>query len=115
MSTGRINSKHIETMFRYITKSIKKKTGYIKKNIILNKTLTKKATGIRMGKGKGEIKDIVCSLNKGDHMFEINMFKKQLTNIRPFISACKRSATLARIIHNYKLQTIRLNSFIQYT
>jgi large subunit ribosomal protein L16 len=114
ISTGRINTKQIESMTRFISKKIKKQTGYTVKNITLNKTLTKKPTGIRMGKGKGDIKDIISYVSKGSNLFEINRYKKLTYNISFLQKACKRSPIDSKIIFNYKTQANIFNPSIQY-
>jgi large subunit ribosomal protein L16 len=115
MSIGKINTKQLESMSKHLTKRIKKKIGYVYNKITLNKTLTKKPTGIRMGKGKGEIKDIINYINRGKYLFEINLFKKKAYDIIGLINACKRSPIQTEIIYNYKVQTNRINKYIQFT
>lgn len=68
---GYLNEKQIESARRVIVRHISK-IGKIFIKIIPNTPITKKATGSRMGKGKGKIKGYVFYGRPGNTLFSIS-------------------------------------------
>jgi large subunit ribosomal protein L16 len=44
--------------------------------VSLNKTITSKPKGVRMGKGKGSINQSVCYISRGEIVFELSQINK---------------------------------------
>lgn len=70
LTNGLLSSIILEASRKTIRKKLKK-IGNIKINIFPNIPLTKKSSGIRMGKGIGNISKWVCPLKKGIILFEL--------------------------------------------
>jgi len=68
---GKINNKQIESVRKVLKRSLK---GYGKfwLNIFSTIPATKKSEGVRMGKGKGNIKFWFATVSKGNILAEIN-------------------------------------------
>ena len=64
VEVGKLNNKQIESL-RKTLKRLLKSQGKYWLNIFPNKTITKKSEGIRMGKGKGNLKFWYSSISKG--------------------------------------------------
>lgn len=80
-----LTDKQIETLYRSLNKIIKK-TGQIKLKIFSNIPVTKKATGVRMGKGKGVVDHWIFKTKPGCVLCEI-----QTNNLNIAIKALKYS------------------------
>lgn len=75
--SGRISSKQLTACKLTINKIIKKQ-GQLIIRAFADTPLTKKPTGIRMGKGKGNIDTWIYKAKAGAILFEINTFAKVL-------------------------------------
>lgn len=71
IEAGRLSSKNINTCKQTINKIIKK-YGILNINIFANTPITNKPLEIRMGKGKGAVKEWVAKIKPGTILFEIN-------------------------------------------
>jgi large subunit ribosomal protein L16 len=71
LSCGRVTSKQLVTLRQSIKKILKKK-GKLKINIFSATPITKKAIGVRMGKGKGNVDHWVFKLRVGVILCEIS-------------------------------------------
>ena len=71
LEAGKINNKQIELLRRTLRRLLKLQ-GKFWLNVYPNKNKTKKSEGIRMGKGKGNIKFWYGSISKGVVILEIS-------------------------------------------
>jgi large subunit ribosomal protein L16 len=75
LEKGRLTQSQMEACFKVITKTIKGdkrlKKGVIKSNFNLTVPVTKKSTGVRMGKGKGNVNSWVFPVSCGRVLFEL--------------------------------------------
>lgn len=75
LEKGRLTQSQMEACFKVISKIIKGdkrlKKGVIKANFNLTAPITKKSTGVRMGKGKGNVNSWVFPVNCGRVLFEV--------------------------------------------
>ncbi|MGX7582709.1 50S ribosomal protein L16 [Candidatus Vidania fulgoroideorum] len=71
ISAGRLKSNQIEAGRKVLAKIIKK-TGKILVRIKPNTAITKKPIEVRMGSGKGEIKEKVYKVKPGNIIYEVN-------------------------------------------
>lgn len=71
VEAGKLNNKQIESL-RKTLKRLLKSQGKYWLNLFPNKTITKKSEGIRMGKGKGNLKFWYSSISKGAVIAEIS-------------------------------------------
>jgi large subunit ribosomal protein L16 len=90
LGAGKVNNKQIE-LLRKTLKRLLKFQGKFWLNVYPNKNTTKKSEGIRMGKGKGDIKFWYASVSKGVILLEIagcswNQIKKVTQQIRNKLS-----------------------------
>ena len=90
LAAGKVNNKQIE-LLRKTLKRLLKFQGKFWLNVYPNKNTTKKSEGIRMGKGKGNIKFWYASVSKGVILLEIagcswNQIKKVTQQIRNKLS-----------------------------
>lgn len=90
LEAGKINNKQIELLRRTLRRLLKLQ-GKFWSNVYPNKNKTKKSEGIRMGKGKGNIKFWYGSISKGVVILEIsgcswNQIKKVTQQIRNKLS-----------------------------
>ena len=90
LGAGKVNNKQIE-LLRKTLKRLLKFQGKFWLNVYPNKNTTKKSEGIRMGKGKGNIKFWYASVSKGVILLEItgcswNQIKKVTQQIRNKLS-----------------------------
>ena len=90
LGAGKVNNKQIE-LLRKTLKRLLKFQGKFWLNVYPNKNTTKKSEGIRMGKGKGNIKFWYASVSKGVILLEItgcswNQIKKVTQHIRNKLS-----------------------------
>ena len=70
VESGRLNSKQLETLFKTLTKYIKK-SGKVLLKIFPQTPLTKKPIEVRMGKGKGNISHWIAKIKAGTIICEI--------------------------------------------
>lgn len=98
LKNGRLTVKQLELARQKISKYIKKKERmWIRTRA--NKPLTNKPQGIRMGKGKGDIKQWVACVKAGDILFELSlMSEKQAFAI--LIPILKKLPLPAKIVSN---------------
>ena len=90
VESGKLNNKQIESL-RKILKRLLKSQGKYWLNLFPNKTITKKSEGIRMGKGKGNLKFWYSSVSKGSVIAEMNgcswgKIKKVMWHVRNKLS-----------------------------
>ena len=71
VEAGKLNNKQIESLGK-ILKRLLKSQGKYWLNLFPNKTITKKSEGVRMGKGKGNLKFWYSSISKGAVLAEIS-------------------------------------------
>ncbi|MDN5248010.1 MAG: 50S ribosomal protein L16 [Wolbachia endosymbiont of Tyrophagus putrescentiae] len=71
MESGRIQSKHIETARRVITRTLKR-SGKVWIRIFPDTPVSKKPADVRMGKGKGSVEFWVFKAKPGRILFEIS-------------------------------------------
>lgn len=71
LSFGKITSKQLITLRQSIKKIIKKK-GKLKINAFSSIPVTKKSTGVRMGKGKGTVEHWIFKIKPGFILCEIS-------------------------------------------
>jgi large subunit ribosomal protein L16 len=71
VEAGNLNNKQIESL-RKTLKRLLKSQGKYWLSLFPNKTITKKSEGIRMGKGKGNLKFWYSSVSKGTVIAEIS-------------------------------------------
>ena len=71
MEPGRIQSKHIETARRVISRTLKR-SGKVWIRIFPDTPISKKPADVRMGKGKGSVEFWVFKVKSGRIMFEIS-------------------------------------------
>lgn len=76
-SSGRLTSKHLESIRQAITKIIKK-SGRLIINIFPHTPITKKPVEVRMGKGKGNVNAWVAKVKTGVTICEIEISKFSL-------------------------------------
>lgn len=77
---GIITSQHLESIRRSIRKKLKKKAK-IFSHIFPHLPLTKKSQGLRMGKGKGNVKKWVSLVDKRCLLFEIRGVKNRTLKV----------------------------------
>ena len=90
LEAGKLNNKQIE-LLRKTLKRLLKLQGKFWLKVYPNKNITKKSEGIRMGKGKGNVKFWYGSVSKGVVILEItgcswNQIKKVTQQIRNKLS-----------------------------
>ncbi|NUY39602.1 50S ribosomal protein L16 [Wolbachia endosymbiont of Litomosoides brasiliensis] len=71
IEAGRLQSKHIETVRRVISRTLKR-SGKIWVRIFPDIPVSKKPTDVRMGKGKGSVEFWVFKAKPGRVLFEIS-------------------------------------------
>lgn len=76
LDTGRLSTKQIETCIQTLRKKLKPLDAKIWVRINPNISVTKKASSVRMGKGKGAIDRYVAFVRKGQVLFEISKINK---------------------------------------
>ena len=74
---GRITSRQIEAARRAITHKIKR-AGRVWIRVFADKPVSQKATGVRMGKGKGNPEFFVAELKPGKVLYELEGVNEQL-------------------------------------
>ncbi|QSW37820.1 50S ribosomal protein L16 [Candidatus Vidania fulgoroideae] len=77
ISAGRLKVNQIEAGRKVLTKIIKK-TGKILVRIKPNTPITKKPIEVRMGSGKGEIKEKIYKVKPGNVIYEVNYINTAL-------------------------------------
>lgn len=70
LESGRITARQIEATRRAITRQMKRR-GNVRIRIFPSKPITSKPIEVRMGKGKGHVAYWVCSVPKGQILYEI--------------------------------------------
>jgi len=92
----------IEALRRIIRKPLKKNIKLLRKNV-LNFNKTKKALGIRMGKGKGKIDKKYFFMQYGEILYEINEIIYDKVYIKKYISFLKIKSKIGK---KYKIYNI---------
>nr|YP_009370815.1 ribosomal protein L16 [Pharyngomonas kirbyi]ARO47981.1 ribosomal protein L16 [Pharyngomonas kirbyi] len=77
-SNGRLTARHLETVRILTNRKIKKLGGRLVIKISPNIPVTKKSTGVRMGKGKGAFKDFIFYAKTDQTLFEFRNTPKEL-------------------------------------
>jgi len=77
MSPERVTSRQIESARRAITRHMRR-AGRLWIRIFPDVPVTKKALGVRMGKGKGSVEYWVCRVKPGRIMFEMDGVKPEM-------------------------------------
>jgi len=105
LEQGRLTQSQMEACFKVISKIIKGdkrlKKGVIKSNFNLTAPVTKKSTGVRMGKGKGNINSWVFPVNCGRVLFELKDIDIQ-TGLLGLKQAQYRLPFLSKLIFRIK-------------
>ena len=70
LSANRVDSRQIESARRAMTRSVKR-TGRIWIRIFPHRPVTRKSTGAKMGKGKGNPEFYVAQVKRGTMLFEM--------------------------------------------
>ncbi len=97
LKNGRLTVKQLENSRQKISKYITKKERiWIRTRA--NKPLTMKPQGIRMGKGKGDIKEWVACVKAGDILFEVNIMteKKAFSILLPILNKLPLPAVIVK-------------------
>ena len=100
-------SAQLESARRVIRHFFKKSIKIII-NIICNKSISEKSNGVRMGKGKGNIKEWISPINSGRYLFflyNINLFQSLF-----ILSKASKKFNFKTII--YKNSFIKSNKFL---
>jgi len=71
LESGRITAQHIETIRQTIGRKIRPK-GHLWIRAFPHLSVTSKPSEVRMGKGKGNVKFWVCTVKKGQILYEIS-------------------------------------------
>jgi large subunit ribosomal protein L16 len=77
LESGRISAQHIETVRQTIGRKIRPK-GRLWIRAFPHLPVTSKPSEVRMGKGKGNVSLWVCTVKKGQILYEIYNFKKSI-------------------------------------
>jgi large subunit ribosomal protein L16 len=90
LSAQRVSSKQLITLYNHLRKQFKKR-GKVFLRVFPQKSITKKPTEVRMGKGKGSFHSWVVCLSPGIVLCEIStpyirFAKKVLHSLRPKLS-----------------------------
>jgi large subunit ribosomal protein L16 len=105
----------IETCFKALSKSIKiksrrKKRSRIRGAFNIDKPVSGKSVGVRMGKGKGAIRHWGCPIRKGQLLFTI----KKKVRIKAAMNGLKQVAIRLPILTNRKtLRRLSKPSFLK--
>jgi len=91
--SGFLSIDQIQTCYKTLAKSIKiagrrKRKNKIKLFVNIDKPMTGKSLGVRMGKGKGSIKYWGCAVRKGQLLLQV----KKRVPIKAVISGLKQTA-----------------------
>jgi large subunit ribosomal protein L16 len=95
-TSGFLTLEQIQTCFKTLTKAIKiagrrKRKNKIKLFVNIDKPMTSKSLGVRMGKGKGNVKYWGCAVRKGQLLLQV-----------------KKRVRLKAVTHGLKQTAIRL-------
>ncbi|MCR5084752.1 MAG: 50S ribosomal protein L16 [Succinivibrionaceae bacterium] len=91
-SRGAITAREIEAARRAFTREMKRE-GKVWIRIFPDKPMTKKALGVRMGKGKGAVEYWVCPIQPGRVLFEIAGIPEEVAREAFRLAAAKLSVT----------------------
>ena len=104
-SAGFLTPRQIETGRRFIRR-VMKKTGRMKINIFPFKSITRKPTSARMGKGKGRVSGWIVPVKSGRILFELSLvggavYKKgtQLKTLRSMSKKLPVHTKFVRLIY----------------
>lgn len=75
---GQLNAKHLETIRILVNRRIKKLGGRLIIRVKPNIPITKKSSGVRMGKGKGSFKELIFYTHIDQVLFEFRNVPKDL-------------------------------------
>lgn len=79
LTGGWVTSRELESVRRTITHHTKR-TGRVFIRVFPHKPYTKKAAGVRMGSGKGDIEGYVAVIRPGTVMFELAGVSRELAD-----------------------------------
>lgn len=99
-----LNAHQIESTRQVINRYLKRK-GKIWINVFPDLPITSKPTEVRMGKGKGAIKDWVCRIKRGKVLFEVDGATDQRT-FEAF-QAAKKKLPLKTFVYKSSWKTPR--------
>ena len=99
MEAGRVQSKHIETVRRIISRTLKR-SGKTFIRIFPNTPVTKKPADVRMGKGKGSVEFWVFKVKPGRILFEIGDVPMHLAKLA-FSKAISKLPLKCKFISNH--------------
>jgi large subunit ribosomal protein L16 len=72
LEIGRITPSHIESCRQNIARKLKSTSGKLWINIFCHTSITSKAVGVRMGKGKGAVDYWASAVRPGQIIFEVS-------------------------------------------
>lgn len=75
---GQLNAKHLETIRILVNRRIKKLGGQLVIRVKPSIPITKKSSGVRMGKGKGSFKELIFYTKVDQILFEFRSVPKDL-------------------------------------
>lgn len=96
LGRGWMSAKQIEAARRAIAHTTKR-GGKIWVRVFPDKPITSKGAGVRMGSGKGEIKEYVAVIKPGRILFEISGVTEEITK-EAFIRASAKISFATRIV-----------------
>lgn len=103
LEVGKMTHNQIESFRRTITSNTKRKVK-IWFNVFPHNPLTFKGIGMRMGKGKGQVKNYVANIKKGNVLFELD--GQNLTLINESVKKAVKKLAVKTTIINYKKNLI---------
>jgi large subunit ribosomal protein L16 len=108
--SGFLSINQIQTCYKTLAKSIKiagkkKRKNKIKLFVNIDKPLTSKSLGVRMGKGKGSLKYWGCAVRKGQLLFQIKK-KVKIKSVTKGLKQTSIRLPLDTQIESYKKKLI---------
>lgn len=104
-SSGFLTPRQIETGRRFIRR-VMKKTGRMKINVFPFKSITRKPTSARMGKGKGRVSGWIVPVKRGRILFELALVggivykkKSHLSTLRLISKKLPVHTKLVRLVY----------------
>lgn len=98
IESGRIKSKELGSVKKLVSKRLKKQ-GRVILGVFPNHFTTSKPLEVRMGKGKGNLKDWVCLVQSGCIIVEVEVFGSGiLLNTRLLLECMNRLSLKTKIV-----------------
>jgi large subunit ribosomal protein L16 len=98
IESGRIKSKELDSVKKLVSKRLKKQ-GRVILGIFPDRFTTSKPLEVRMGKGKGNLKDWVCLVHSGCIIVEIEVFGSgTLLNLNLLLECMNRLSLKTKIV-----------------